>query len=422
MMNNDQACLTRAFAVLVMIFLLSATAAAQDSFSFFRGDEVGPSVVELDEETFINILSFDHSLETLQPWLKADSGYRAALGSLSTRDLWLDQEIKHLVRVSDSFAIRVRARQTMDLDTTGLTLQPTLEYKLDDRFEALAPALLDGDKGGMGGGLGIRFRDPEMDIDYLQLAYLRSGILFEHHARAYRKSTILKQADVLEAQGQGKLLGFGLTSFKVANLFPNSFEYAEKDRREDYRGIRAWLLHRQDLDERNRLFFRLDHDQANEEMIPFEITGDPTEVFSGMRSLSSGRVEYHRDLDDEGIRRIRTGVQLLYLSENEYQADDIEEIHSLRRREAHLYGGYRIPLGMDDKVTLETALYLGYQANQNRYPFAPSEERRDPGFQGKVSFFFQWAVKEKVEFVLSPSFELDRPGWGGGVVQCRWAF
>jgi len=407
----------------LFLFILPSTPLlGQDFITFYRSDEVGRRVFEMDEETYLNILSFEQPLETIQPWLSAPSGIRSALGSLTPKELWFDQEIKLGVQATDMVMVRAIMRQAVDHDGSYYSFQPNLELKLNDNFELMAPAVLDGDKGNMDGGAGIRYRNPEAGIEYMQIAYTRSDLFFNAHSREYDRSDTIRHPQTVDFQAQGDILNIGLTSITATYLFHSKYEYGERSRYEDYEGFRAWLLHKYDINDRNRLFFKFTHRNTEEEITPFVTGGDPDDTFSGNRAEHTGRLEYQRDLDDEGIRRIRTGVQYVYFMEDEILPGDLEHDHTIFRRETHLYAGYRIPIGLEDKLTLETAVYCGILNNRNRYRYAPNLDGTDPSFQGKVNFYFQWAVKDKVELVLCPSFEIDRPGWGGGSLQLRWFF
>lgn len=401
--------------------LFTAPAPGQDAVTFFRGDEVGPRSLRLDEEGFLNILSFEQPLESIQEWLATPSGYWGALGSLTQRELWLEQELKVFAPVSDRFAVTGRVRQAVDLDSSYLFLQPEIEYKLNEKHALFSPVTLDADKGNLGGGLGWRFRDPDAGIDYFQLSWNRSNLLFEQRSRDYRDSTIRDQPDAFEVQAMGDPWGWGKTSLKVAYQKHLDILYRELGRDEEFRRFSAWILHRYDLDNGDRLFFTLDQDTAGEQVSPL-VPEEAEKAFRGNRSLSRARLEYQRDLEEGGVRRLRGGFQYLYFREEENLPNVPEDIHTILRRESILYGGYRLPLDDTGKLSLETVIYLDHLENRNRYPFDPKEDGRDPPFQGKINFFFLWAVKKNVELMLSPSFELDTIGWGGGGIQLRARF
>ena len=405
----------------VYLLLYQGTAIAQDFHSFFRGDEVGPREFHFDGEVFLNVLSFEQPLESVQPWLASNSGYRLALGSLTGRDLWLEHQVKALATVSDRVKVRVMVHQGVDMDEPHLFLQPVLEYSLDEKNALLAPFVLDGDKGNLGGGLGWCYRNPEDEIDYLQFTWLRSNALFENRSREFKDSEVRKPADTFEMQFQGSAFDLGLSSLKIAYQTHGEIKYEQLGRDDEYRRFSAWFLHRYDIDDRNRFFFQFDQDSAAEQIDPF-MPKALTEEFRGERDLGRFRLEYQRDLEDESPRRVRGGIQHVRYREREYSPFDLKELHKIDRSELIFYAGYRCPLGDSETLSLETVTYFGSMNNHNDYPYDSHEDGSDPTFQGKACFHFHWAVNEDVDFVLIPSFELDKVGWGGGGLQIRYHF
>ncbi|MFH1999121.1 MAG: hypothetical protein ABIK28_05530 [Planctomycetota bacterium] len=394
---------------------------AQDYISSTRGDEVGPRSLLLNEETFLNILSFNQPLESIQPWLASRSGYRVALGSLTSRDLWLEQELKHTAVVNDSFSVSGIARQGVDLDTAYTFIQPSLEYRLSKRWEIFAPTVLTVDKGGLDGGIGLRLRDPEAGIEYMQLVWMRADFLFNNRSREYQQSKGLDPADILEVQTQGSFLESSRTSLKMTYQLHSTVRLVELGKDEEFERLSAWFLHKYDLNEQNRIFFEYEHEIVDEKVNPFNSL-NAEDAFQGDRHLSRARVDYQRDLDEGGVRRVRGGGQFLRFNEDEKLYEVPSRYHKMLRRESILYAGYRIPLGTTDEVSLETMIYLDWLKNRDRFPYSPINDERAPAFQGKINFLFSWVVTNKVDFVLNPSFELDTVGWGGGGIQLRYHF
>jgi len=411
----------RAVILLAAFLVLGSTGLPQDTFDFFRNDELGPRSFDMDEEFFINVLSFEQPLETIQPWLRRTSGYRLALGSLTDRDLWLDQEMKGRAEISDVLALQVRARQTLGLDAGTIFFQPTLEYRLNDRFELFAPAVLDDDKGGMDGGLGIRYRNPDSKIEYLQLSWIMSDLLFNERGRQYRESTIRDRAATMELQAQGDPFDLGTTSLKVAYQTPSTYRLVEDGQDEGFQRLRAWLLHCYEIDPRNRVYFTCEVDSGSEEIRPiFAPSAD--DEFIGRRRLVRGRVEYQNLLSEDEVTRWRGGMQYVNYSEKEVFPGEDTLTHKMSRSESIFYAGYRSPFFDSEDLSLETVLYLDWLNGRDRFVDNPREDTHMPTFQGKLSFYFLWAIKEDVDFMLSPSIELDKPGWGGGAIQVRWFF
>ncbi|MEW6745763.1 MAG: hypothetical protein AB1486_23690 [Planctomycetota bacterium] len=406
---------------MLIVLLAPRPGRAQDFITTFRGDEVGPRDLELDEETFLNILSFRQPLESIQPWLSSPSGYRAAMGSLTRSVLWLEQEIKATSPVSEPFRVGVLARQGVDFDSAYVLVQPVLAYTLTEGFEAISPFTLAVDKGEIAGGAGVRYRDPEAGLDYVQLVFTRSKAMFNQRSAEFSDAHVDEPADALELQTQRRSGDLGTTSLKFAYQFGNEIRYDELGRSEEFRRFSGWLLHCYDLDTSNRLFVEYQHDSAGEQITPLTVE-TASQQFRGERDYNSARLEYQRDLSEDGLRRVRTGFQYLSYREDESFTADSPRLHTIVRSESVVYGGYRLPLGEARSATLDTTVYLDWQNNRNRFPNNPGEDGHDPHFQGKVSFAFRWALSERADFVLDPSFELDSFGWGGGGIQLRYLF
>jgi len=369
---------------------------------------------------YINLLSCEQPLETVQPWLASRQGYRMALGSMSGHDLWLQHEIKALATVSERLKVRVLAHQGVDIDESFVFMQPVLEYSLSENNAIIVPVVLEGDKGNLGGGLGWCYRDPDADIDYLQFAWLRSNIVFQR-SREFEDSKVRKAHDTVELQAQGSFFDLGQTSLKIAYLTHGEIRYEELGRDEEYRRFSAWFLHRYDIDDFNRFFFEFDQDSAGEQIDPFSPLS-MTDEYRGERDIGRFRFEYQKDLAEDKVRRIRGGIQHVRFRESESIPFDLDEEHKIDRSEFMVYAGYRCPLGESETLSLETVAFLGSMNNHNHFPYDSHEDGSDPSFQGKASFYFHWAINEDVDFVFNPSIELDTVGWGGGAFQVRYYF
>jgi hypothetical protein len=117
---------------------------------------------------------------------------------------------------------------------------------------------------------------------------------------------------------------------------------------------------------------------------------------------------------------VRLGSEYLYFRDDSFTPADPETISTVLRREVMAYAGYRSPLFDSKDVDLETVVYLDRLWSERRFPNDPHEDGHDKPFQGKISFYFRWHAADRAEFVLSPSFELDEVGWGGGSVMLRY--
>ncbi len=402
-------------------FALATTATAQDFGSFFRGDEVGRREVDLDEETFLNILSFRQPLETVQPFLAADSGWQAAAGSLFANTLWLDQDLKYKATVTDTFAVRGLAHQGVDLDTDFTQIQLLPERQFGTHWYVGIPMVLAVDKGSIDGGLATTWRDPAAGIDFAKLSWVRSGLVFEHRSDRFPASTVERAADTFELQLQADLLGFGKTTLIVADEAPSRFRFVETQELQEFSRIHARLLQSVEWNPRQRGFFEAEYEAASEQLSPLSSTAAHG-AYEGDRDLFMGRAEYQHDVDDEHLRRWRFGAEYLNYREDaeapaaqgERARDDTE-----LRAEAIGYAGYRMPLSDSKDVDLETVVYLANVHGQHRSRIVGGDRSDYPDFQGKLSLYFRWHVTDRADFVMSPSFELDTIGWGGGALMLR---
>jgi len=393
-------------------------ARAQEFPTLFRGDEVGPREIDLDEEAFLNLLSFEQPLESVQPFLAADSGWYTTLGSLLADTLWYQQDFKYRAPISDTLAARAAIRNAVDLDTDFTQIQVTPELLLSDRWTAGIPAVLGADKGTLDGGLAFTYRDPAAGVDFLRLQWVRSDLVFGQRTDRFPKSEVKRPADNLELQWQGVLFGLGRTTLVLADEMPSKVDFVETQRVDEFARFTARVLHAVEVDEKQRGFLDARYEIARERSTPTGPLGAP-DAFDGDRDLFSTRVEYQRDLDDDHVRRWRFGAQYLYLREDADAPAQPALDHSDLRREVVAYAGYRTPLETTSKVDLETVVYVDRLRNVHRYPNDPREDGHDPVFQGKISFYFRWHISQRAEFVIDPTFELDQFGWGGGGVMLR---
>jgi hypothetical protein len=398
---------------------LQDDARGQDFSQIFRGDEVGRSELDFDEETFLNILSFEQPLEMVQPFLAADAGWYAALGSLRADTLWLQQDLKAKAQITDTFAVRGQVRQGVDLDTDFTRLQATMEMQFGDHWYAGLPVYLGLDKGTMDGGVNTTWRDPSNGIDYAMFQWVRSDLVFNQRSDEFADSEVKRPADNLELQAQADLFGFGRTTVEIADELPSKVEFVETQQVQQFSRFTAWLMQAFEVDPSQRLFFRASYEIASESSVPTGPLGT-ADAFDGDRDVYSARLEYQRDLDEEKTRRMRVGSTYLNFREDSEEANDPKDDFTELRREAVVYGGYRSPLADSKEIDLETVVYLDRLWNSRRFPNAPNKSEQDPDFQGKVSFYFRWHVADRAEFVLAPSFELDNVGWGGGAFQLRY--
>ena len=403
----------------LVVAAVASRARAQQFPQVYRSEEVGPGELDFDEETFLNILSIEQPLESIQPVLAADAGWYAALGSLRSDVLWLDQDAKLRAPVTDEFAVRVEAHQGLDFDTDFVRLEAMPELRLGDHWYAGLPVFLGLDKGTIDGGLNGAWRDPAGGIDYVMLQWVRSDIVFNQRSDDFSQSEVEHPADNFELQAQGDFLGCGKTTLRVADEVPSKVDFVETQRVEEFSRISAWLLQAIDLDELQRVYFEASFELASEQSTPTGPAG-AADAFEGDRDAYSARLEYQRDLAEDHARRVRVGSECVNFREDAEEPNDPLEDHTELRREAIVYGGYRSPLAESKEVDLETVVYLDYLDNARRFPNHPGKSTHDPDFQGKLSFYFRWHVAQRAEFVLTPSFELDTVGWGGGSFQLRY--
>ncbi|MEN8149420.1 MAG: hypothetical protein ABFS86_06330 [Planctomycetota bacterium] len=408
-----------AAAAVLFLLIVAQTASAQDPFTTYRFGQVGPRTFTPDEEGFMNILSYRFPIESEIPWSKSDGGYRLALGSLDMTKLWYDHELRFRGELSSEFSIAVHAVGSADLDSDYVFIQPVLEWHVAEGFEVLFPTSVEFDKGYFNFGLGARWRAPEHGIDYLQLSWIRAGALFGSHKIDPDESSVNDPADCFEFQGMTKIGDLGTSKLNVTWLTFSSFTYDEGAETEEYSGWKAWWIHQVDLSERTPLFFEFTLDRADEALETDEPTVNESE-YVGEYEYYQARIELHfnygREGDAETKERIRTGLEFTYYYSDDELPNDPEETSTLLRSEVTVFGGYRYPFS--ETFSLDTIVYvMGRNATQ-RYPNDYEEDgRNEHDFQAKVNFYLRWEINESSFVAITPSFELDSLGWGGGGFQ-----
>ena len=408
----------------VAVFLLVLTAAepalAQEPLTVFRSDEVGPATWKIDEEGFLNILSYQLPIESELPWTLADRGYRVTLGSLDQSKLWHDQELRIRAKLNDSLSVMVHAVGSVDFDSYYVYIQPILEWEVFEGGEILFPTSVEFDKGYFNFGLGFRWRAPESGIDYLQLTWVRADALFGSHQIDYDKTKVNDPADTFEFQGMGRLGDLGTSRLKVAWLTKSSFTYEDLDQTEEFERLYAHWIHRVDLSPSVPLFFEFETDDAEEALL----TGEPDvreDEFEGKREYYRFRTECHFTLAEETAERIRGGLQYLYYMQDEDLPNKSRQINKSLTGELTVYGGYRYPF--TDSFSLEGIIYAMWRNARQRYPNSDFlDDRYDHSFQAKLNLQLRWDLSESATFILIPSFELDSFGWGGGGFQLTYMF
>ncbi|MBL8842928.1 MAG: hypothetical protein JNL90_15525 [Planctomycetes bacterium] len=415
----------------LLAFSVAPRAAAQEFPESLRGDEVGPREMDLDAETFLNLLSFAQPLESVQPFLAADSAWQLTLGSLNSDTLWYDQQFKFATPLVDAFGARFELRQGLDFDGsyTRVGLQP--ELALGDHWTLGAPLVLDGDKGAIDAGMAWTWRDPGSGCDFVQLAWMRADSQIDARSDRYEEVEVAHAAHTFSVQAQGAFLPFGKTTLRAAVTTPSEVRYVDAAVEERLQRARASLLQSIDWSATQRGYLELEYEVQSEQAIALGPEGLAA-AFEGDRDLFRSRVEWQRDLPDAALasaaaaseppRRLRVGGQFLaYREDAESPArfGDLAVDESELRTEWIGYAGWRAPLFDSTRIDCETVLWLDRVVGRHRARTAATESSREPAFQGKLSFFFRWQATPRADLVLSPSFELDTIGWGGGAVMLR---
>lgn len=406
---------------MLLLLCCHAPALGQDYVSFFRGDEIGPRTFKLDEDTLMDVLSQQQPIESLQPWLTSENGIYSNVGSLSRWALWVDQQVKYNGSISDWFRINAHFVQQVDFDSEYMFIQTTPEVQLSKRLEFFAPFNLWFDKGDMDVGLGLRLRDREQGIDYVQLSIMRSDFMIDNRSIEEYPPDVEEWADTYEIQAQIEPGNFGKSTLKVSYLPGMQYDYTVDGKSERYQRFELKFLHNYDLSPRHRFFFIYDQHNVEEHVDSYSVE-TAEEAFIGDRDYFSGRLEYHYLMDEEMVRRIRVGFNFIYFDEWQEEPGNPEDDQRNRRREGIFYGAYRLPLTDDNKLTLELNMFLDWMSNTYHFPNYPAAEDHDPPFQGKVGTYFQWDFAENAQFVLNPTFELEGFDWAGGGIQLRYKF
>jgi len=396
---------------------LPARLRAQDFLTITRRDEVGPRELKLDEETFLNYLSFEHPLETIQPFLASDNAYRLAFGSLDAELFSLSHDGRAVADVAPRFRVRVLGRNALDFDSIFFQVQTTPEVRIGGHWWLGLPFFVDADKGNLDVGLSLLYQHPEAGLDYFQLSWVRSDPEFDHRSQAFMDSRITDPADSLELQIQGDLGRFGKTTFRFTDQLQSETEVVERGTDEKFRRLSSSLLHSLELDENDRLFLLAEQDSATEDrrLLP---GGDPTLLFAAARDYGRVRLEEQHDLDADGIRRWRTGLMALYFEED---ASGNGRYGFTLRREAYAYVGYRTPVP-SLAADLETTFFAGRADVHDQVPYDDKLDVNPRKFQAKLQFYLRWALSDHAELVLTPSVGVDRLHWGGGGAMLRFSF
>jgi hypothetical protein len=396
---------------------------SQEYFKSTRGDEVGPSPIELDEESFLNLLSYEQPLEDELDWRISEGGFRSNFGSLLGTLFFLEQDFRYHKKLNESFSARVHARHALDFDSSHFFIQLVPEFHLNENWSLAIPANVFADKGDIDVGVGLVYRDPEQGFDFAQLSYMRGQLLLETRSDRFDKAEVRQPADTIELQLQSDFFDLGTVSFKIAQQLPSQVDFETQGTREEFERFSASLLHQYEVSDEDRVFLKLSHEHAMED-VEARTMAAAAEVFEGSRELYRAQLEYQHDLllDDVVPARVRAGGHYVYFDEEEFQTTGKEFPHSILRREHYYYVGFRHLLDWIPNFDIEYVAYFGFVNNRNRFPNDPDKDGRDPTFQGKLSLLLRWVFSENAEVVLHPAVELDTLAWGGGGMQARFRF
>jgi len=407
-------------AALLVVLVGAQIADAQEYYGFHRTNKVGPRPHRIDEEGFLNIFSYRLPIESVLPFTRADRGYQISLGSLDQTKLWYEQELRLRGKMSEDVAIMVYGVAGVDFDSDYVFIQPSVEVRVAGGFEILVPTSVEFDKGFWNFGLGGRYRAPEHGIEYLQISWLRAMALFGSHKINPDESKVNDPADAFEFQGMGRIGSLGTSRLKATWYAPSSFTYGDLGQTEEWEGAYVHWIHRADLSESTPLFLEFTLDTAKEELR----TDEPDlrkDEYKGERDYYQFRVETHLNLKEDSAERVRLGLNFDYFFTDEELPNRPKYTNRIYRRELTLFGGYRY--GFTDTFSLDSIVFLTGRSARHNYPYNDHlDDREADAFQAKINFFLRWDFSKDAWIVLTPSFELDTFGWGGGGLQVYYTF
>ena len=117
---------------------------------------------------------------------------------------------------------------------------------------------------------------------------------------------------------------------------------------------------------------------------------------------------------------LKTRNSFLYKEELGRRSFDPSETLTTKRRE--WFGFVRGRCRLNDWIALESDLFMGHvQVDEFHRPRKPGNQHSH-GFQGKAGMGLAFQLGKRAWLSAQPTFELDRPQFGGGNVQLRVVF
>ncbi|MBI4576792.1 MAG: hypothetical protein HY722_11060 [Planctomycetes bacterium] len=377
----------------------------------FRGDERQDRPFSYNAEYFLNVLSYEPRPRERAAYADADSAVLAAAGSLSARDLWLDERFK-VGALRGPFRFGLEQARREDFDARYARQAVHLERRLGAGplwLRGVGEPAAEKEEADIGVGLAWRGEGTERALLEVWLPDFELASKGPAGVRTRRPPRSVRGEGLLGPPGGTRL------RWEVEADLPMELEFPATARRFAMERLRWETSVERALGPADEV----QAGAAGEETRKVRDVGTPSDA----SALRLDRDHLRLDLDWrrrlEAGRTLEAGTRVFYLYEEDRRPTDLAASAVERRRELAAWGAFGWPWGAWRwTVDLHAALVDADRVVSNRRAM----DLLRSGVQAKAGLGLSRPFGEEGELSLKPSVDLDSLVFGGGHVQLRWVF
>lgn len=397
--------MNRASLFFLFVLFLTVSAQAQDMIEVFRGDEIDDRNFRYNESYFLNILSFDHDMALEREWDFVPSGYRGTAGSLHSKGIYLDQDLKLGSAVDERLSFRVHFRQAEDFDSRYERFVFEPEYKLNENWSLTVPLQVMSEKDDLDLGISAIYRAPS--IHYLKWSYVGQNALFNSETEGTRK--FQRNPGTFAFQGSVEPAPGAWLKWTIGDTLPLKWEVDDRQFDFEFRRFYYRVLNQIALDTDSDLYFSVWGEQAGKSRN--FVSGFDSQDSRLNRSVIRFRAEFRERFC---CIQARAGVQYFAARENEHLLNNPAESQFLRRREYSAFLGWSTQY--NEKARIGATFFLSDLHNFEK--LSSSLQTRDDDPISKLELSFEYDFSPKAHLAIEPSIQFfGSTPYGGTNVQ-----
>ncbi|MFO1490234.1 MAG: hypothetical protein U1F87_04820 [Kiritimatiellia bacterium] len=393
---------------LLALFLASRSAPA-----LFRGDEDQPRDYRLSGEYFQDVAAIRPPADEARAFEQAYSGFRVTTGSVTAKDLYLEQGLKVPVREDDgdgkpAFLGGLEYREGQDFNGSFRHFTMRGGPAFGEAWSAQLVALLDPRKEYADAAASLRREDGRAQFE-TRLTLPN----FVYEGKNPGGAVFTQRPFNLLVRWQDEYAGGVVPWLRSESDFRSETRYPEEDdHRFDFQSYSnaagldlplggAWCL-----------YSKVEQTSTRKEVLWLSPEG-----YRETLDHQAGTVEAISGPRAPG--RVRFGYEYDHLYEARAQLTPEGRSAKINRDDHILYGYRTFPFWRRLLLDVGLSLKLG---DLSEIPLGqPEYERQDNGMKAKG--VLEWVYQgERLMFDLSPTLDLDEMKFGGGVCRIAWSF